>query len=225
MPVYTVCGSCKGARTFACSACVCKECTGGKVESLCPKCLGNARVRCESCQGEGRRLAKKGWFSDTYAQCWDCEGTRQRKCSCITGSVLVACPSCKGTSRSAQCATCAGTGKLKCSTCKGKGRVESEWYKSLSSMPVDQLKFEHQKRQQQVSVLEMKRMNLQRQYDAIQEMWAEESANLHTARDYQNYNPPSTSGIENEMSTVSSKISSVTEEISAIEKALDAKWA
>jgi hypothetical protein len=92
-------------------------------------------------------------------------------------------------------------------------------------MPVSRLNFEHQKRQQRISVLEMKQISLQRQYEAIEEMWAEETSRLQTSRDWHNYNPPSTSRVESDMSEVSLEISSLNEEIAAIENTLGTKWA
>ncbi len=186
MAVYESCGSCNGARALKCSDCPCRQCKGGRVDTTCPKCCGSAKITCQRCEGTGQVLKKKGWFSDTYDECWKCSGSRQEACSCNQGKLSIACPSCKGLGRNAQCLKCGATGQLMCSTCKGSGRVRSEWYRSLSQMPVDRLKFEHQKRQQRISVLEMKQMGLQRQYDSIQEMWAEETSHLHTAQDWHN---------------------------------------
>jgi septation ring formation regulator EzrA len=91
-------------------------------------------------------------------------------------------------------------------------------------MPIERLKFEHQKRQQQISNLEMKYLSLERQFDAIQEQWGEETAHFSTAREWHDYTPPSTSGVESEKAEVGERISSLQNELSALEKAMEAKW-
>ena len=91
-------------------------------------------------------------------------------------------------------------------------------------MPAERLKFEHQKCQQQIRLLEMKQIALRREYDNIQEIREEGGRHLHSKSDWDNYNPPDTNGVEREMSSVESEEISMKAKIAAIEKALESKW-
>jgi len=225
MPVKERCSYCQASGFFKCDECLCSRCNGrGSVSQTCSKCSGSKTVPCKSCQATGRVLVKKGWFSDTYGPCRSCSGSGKEKCGCYNGNVSVKCSSCQGSGRNSNCDHCDGTGKLECSDCDGAGWVQSEWARSLGRMSAKQLEFEHQKRQRQLSVLEMKRIALQQKYDAIQEQWAEETRYFSTSKEWHDYQPPSTTGVERDQSDVAGEMSILNSEIEAIEKALESKW-
>ena len=216
MSVYESCGSCKGARSFKCSDCQCRGCCGsGKVPAVCSNCQGSAMITCEKCRGEGQLLKKKGWFSDSYDQCWRCSGSRQQKCSCESGKVSVKCATCKGTGRNAQCLKCEATGAIKCSLCRGSGQVPSEWYKSLAKMPIEKLKFEYEKRQRRIGPLQAQITRCTDEYDRTQREWDPECAS--GLREYSNR-------MAGEAMSAESEVGSLHEEMGAIEKVLESKW-
>ncbi|XP_035221742.1 protein SSUH2 homolog [Stegodyphus dumicola] len=68
----------------------------------CSTCVGNCRVRCESCHGRGGET------------CWSCTfgNDNGRRCT-----------SCSGTGRRV-CWSCNGTGQVRCRTCKGHGKLK-----------------------------------------------------------------------------------------------------
>lgn len=95
----------------------------------CGTCVGNRRVRCNSCYGRGGN------------SCFSCNGTGRR----TDGS----CISCSGTGRK-RCWKCSGTGQVKCAQCNGHGRVKcckivivtwkshpDDYVSNTSSLPID----------------------------------------------------------------------------------------
>src|ERR1039457_6612377 len=182
MAVHVSCDACQGAGSFQCTTCGCSRCNAtGNVQETCPKCHSTTKVTCEQCQGQGRILVKKGFFSDKYSQCWKCNGSCQQECSCRTGNVTVSCPSCKG-GRYPQCQRCGSTGRLKCTACNGSGKVPSPWLRSLANLSVEKLRFEIDKRQRRLSAERAEISQLKRDYDRREEDWEEDYAAAQSSR-------------------------------------------
>jgi hypothetical protein len=167
MPLYIECSLCEGKGHSLCKQCVCipcvgngwipcschdgklhcSSCTAGKLP--CPNCAGNGvvlhsvlfftfRHRCDKCSGVGTIM------------CGQCAGTQRISCGACQGSRRQACPTCRGTPRQLECRGCGDRGHIFCADCGGRGRYESEWLKSLPSLPVERLRFEFDKRSAEV---------------------------------------------------------------------------
>ena len=52
------------------------------------------------------------------------------------------------------CTVCAGSRTVRCGDCNGVGKLETEWARQLKSSPVDRLRFEYEKRQRSIQLLE-----------------------------------------------------------------------
>ena len=142
-----------GKRQIACRRCACKTCKEtGSTSATCSKCSGG-QFAYGACSGGGQVVVKKGFFSDKFGPYRACNGSGKIKCpTCLgTASVKQPCPTCSGTRRLPQCGTCGGTGNVGCATCAGKGQLISEWFKSLQAMPVERLRFEHEKREREIA--------------------------------------------------------------------------
>lgn len=140
---FEKCHFCNGQGHFNCEDCLCQRCEQGKVK--CPKCT-NGQVPCSFCNSTGQ-ISKKGFFFTRSVTCPKCGGSGQVLCTnCNYGRMT--CPECNGTGRTSSCSTCNGTRKLQCRRCGCTGRVESEWFKSFKTMPVERLKSEFDSRQQ-----------------------------------------------------------------------------
>ena len=214
MAVWDRCSPCNGTGSFKCKDCKCPRCeASGTIKETCPKCSGSKKVTCDKCQDEGQLLKKKGFFSDTYERCWRCSGSGQQDCACHSGTVSVSCPACKGVTRNAQCSKCGSTGQLKCTACGGSGKVPSEWYRSLATMPVEKLKFEHEKRQRTIPILETTISGVRREHVELLDQ-------PYTAEGYSDRARP----LRNEMDRLSAEIGNLKMEMDAIERAMESKW-
>jgi hypothetical protein len=91
-------------------------------------------------------------------------------------------------------------------------------------MTPEQLKFEYERRQNRISVLEMKHSNLEARRQAIDDQWAEESKYLTSARALRDYQPPSFASVDSAMDEVDSEMSRLKEECEAIETVLGESW-
>lgn len=151
-------------------------------------------------------------------------------CSVCQGSGSVSCPSCNGKGRTAQCSQCEGTQKITCRTCSGSGKVKSQWLKSLNDLPVDRLRFEHEKRQREVSNLQMQIPHIQRQIDQLQQDWndAYEEAASDGSRGIHNFDAGGyQSGQQSYFSEIGNMQARMREfegEMEAIEQVLNSKW-
>jgi hypothetical protein len=214
MAVWDPCSACSGAGALKCKDCKCHRCeASGTIKETCPKCSGSKKLSCDQCQGAGQLLKKKGWFSDTYETCWRCHGSKQQDCACHGGTVLVSCPACKGVKRNAQCSRCGSTGQLKCTSCGGSGKVPSEWYGSLAAMPVEKLKFEHEKRQRNIPMLETRLFGVQREHEEL----------LDHGYSNEGYNDRARP-LRSEIDRFVAEIRNLKGEMDAIEKAMESKW-
>lgn len=227
MAAHDSCVDCKGQGYSRCEACVCTKCgLNGKV-----KCSGcdNGVLPCQLCSATGQ-VAKKGLIFTRQEECPSCRGAKTIPCNNCKGSRYVTCYSCEGRGRNAQCSQCGTTQKIGCRTCNGSGKVESQWSKSLKNLPVDRLRFEHEKRQREVSTLEIQISRVQRQIDQLQQDWndAYEEAASSGSRGIHNFDASGyQSGdraLYNEIGNLEKRRSELESEMQAIEQALNTKW-
>lgn len=239
MAAYASCSACQGIGSFKCPDCACPRCNAtGSVEDSCPKCHGAAKVTCETCRGEGRVLTKKGFFSDKYAQCWKCKGSRQQDCTCRAGKVVVRCPSCNE-GRSPQCPHCGSTGQLKCSTCNGSGKVKSRWFTSLANMTVEQLKFERNTRndaiasdRDEIQGIRSEISDMRSQLKELEDYWQEQMEARSYFTKIEGGAPVGLEGIprairrlESDAETINNKIRNAKAEVAAIDEVIRVKLA
>lgn len=224
MTIFTTCSACAGGGTVECRSCPCTNCKAtGRVDQTCPACHGRGKQACGPCNQSGRVVAKKGFFRDTYKPCGTCAGSGKSPCGqCTKGIQLngAQCPSCAGKGRAPSCDRCRGSGRAACSKCAGKGRFEGEWFGTLRQMSRDRLTHEYSKRQNRISVLEMKYSQLESRHEAINQQWAEESRHLNSARAFRDYTPPSFADVESDMAEVSEELANVRAQLEAIERVM-----
>ena len=215
MAVWDPCVSCSGGGSFKCKDCRCGRCeASGTIQETCPKCSGSKKTICDNCRGAGQLVEKKGWFSDTYKTCWKCRGSKQQDCVCHSGTVSATCPVCKGVTRNAQCSECGSTGQLKCTPCGGSGKVPGEWYRSLAAMPLEKLKFEHEKRQRNIPILEARSSAVERELkDLIDSSLSSDVFNTRFRT------------LVGRRDSFDSDVDTLKEEMDAIEKVMESKWA
>ena len=179
MAAYDNCSVCDAKGTLECKACFCGYCRGtGQVSSKCPKCEAG-QAPCGACGTTGRVVAKKGWFSETYGACGQCGGSGRRRCSsCNDGNIAAQCRHCLGSGRDIVCTLCGGSLKVKCSNCGGAGKFESEWLKSLPTLPIDRLKFEINERERQIEEVRREIFKVESDYAGLIHYWKYEAQNL-----------------------------------------------
>ena len=232
MSAYQSCVTCSGQGYFSCNDCRCLNCEGkGKIKCSmcqsgkvgCPSCR-SGRVPCASCDATGLKI-RKGWVFTHQAPCPDCRGTKSVSChkckgvgnlvcSLCDGAGVLTCASCDGRGRLASCERCNGTKKVICKDCGGKGKVESEWTKSLRELPVDRLRFEIEKRQREISNLQIQVSRLSREEDEAYD-------------DYVNgrsYGMDYTLRVARDKVHRQSEIEGLESEIEAIEQVINLKW-
>lgn len=99
---------------------------------------------------------------------------------------------------------------------------------NFSDFPVDRLRFEYEKRERELSRLQMELSDLRREEAQINDDWNEASNNLGSATDYRNFDAGGyQSGLEhvsNQISNVHERTNELKAEMRAIEQALNAKW-
>jgi DnaJ-class molecular chaperone len=129
LAIHEKCNSCRGAGFAKCTACRCPECDStGKISASCPDCDREHKITCTACDGTGKVLKNKTWFSEKYALCWKCDSTGRQKCNrCQVGMIEMTCSSCDGTGANPSCSECAGKGKIRCQSCSGLGYVRPNW--------------------------------------------------------------------------------------------------
>jgi hypothetical protein len=221
MGAYTSCSSCKGRGHFSCEECICKTCQdSGKVK--CKECVGG-KTHCYFCRGTGQ-IEKHGWVFTKRETCPDCRGSKKITCKVCSGSDKTSCAACSGKGRNATCWQCKGTHKIGCKDCAGSGRVESEWYKSLKTLPVDRLRYEQEKRQREVSNLYTQVSRVSRELDEMYRYY-EEDRQMHPNR----YNaagsyPSGLDSLPREINSLESRISDLNDEISTIDQVISEKW-
>jgi predicted nucleic acid-binding Zn-ribbon protein len=95
----------------------------------------------------------------------------------------------------------------------------------LNDFPIDRLRFEHEKRQREISNLQMQNRHIERQIDQLQQEWNEAyeaASNIHTfdAGGYQS----GQQAYYDEIGDANTLIRELESEIEAIEQALNSKW-
>lgn len=227
MSLEDTCSGCQGAGYHVCRACPCSSCNAsGKVTVKCQKC-DNGRVPCQSCGASGRVLLKRTWFSEKHGDCRLCLGTGKGRCfACDSGIVTSQCPTCNGSKHLPGCSSCSGTQRIPCSNCGGKGRVESEWLKSLPGLPLDRLKYEHEKRRSQISDLRSEMSELYAENEKWREQYEEDKADAEARGGLRSFfeQGDSNAGIWDAIGKVDKKIDRIQEEMAAIDKELQEKW-
>lgn len=139
-----ICSSCEGSprRRVPCQECVCQSCEGtgrckgcaGLGTLTCRACGGLGYtdhrnvIRCESCEGSGKRNGLRTGKGYMLIKCLTCAGTGKitqrirQPCQACAAQTRVKCPDCSATGR---CAACRGTGReSSCLKCGGKSYVE-----------------------------------------------------------------------------------------------------
>lgn len=250
MGVYESCTSCNGTGYFECNACLCQTCESkGKIKCSncqsgkvsCSSCSGG-KVPCTQCNATGEKI-RKGWIfthrdvcllcgGAKNILCQKCKGSASAACSLCDGSGAIMCSSCQGKGRLAKCEQCSGTQKLPCQACDQQGKVEGQWIKSMRELPVERLRFEHEKRQSELGRLQIQASRLESEYDQIQQDWEQSLQDLqdrYGARaginmfDATGFQRASTRTME-EMSEANSRMYKLQDEMNAIEQILDYKW-
>lgn len=204
------------------------QCKAGRVG--CGECSATGETQCQSCSGFGRTL--HGWWLIKWStSCSTCGGAKHRRCARCSGKAsmpctmcaatgVIACADCGGTGATATCDLCAGVRVVRCAVCRGAGRLETKWSRQLRSHPVEQLRFEYEKRQRHILALQTENARLSRErqdlYD-LEDEWL--------AADDPGWSSPSASiSIVNaKMLTNETQISSAEEEMTEIQQVLDAK--
>jgi predicted nucleic acid-binding Zn-ribbon protein len=96
---------------------------------------------------------------------------------------------------------------------------------NFGGLTVDRLRFEYDKRQNELTRLQMELSDLRREYAQVNDDWNEASSNLDSGADYRNFDAGGyQSGlayISNQISQVSQRINNLRAEMSAIEEALN----
>lgn len=223
MAAYDRCSKCNGSGNLACESCKCSHCSAsGKVQGPCSCRTGT--IPCQRCEGTGQILIKKGFFSDKYGACYVCNGSRQAMCPSCKGKSTIPkdCPRCGGRGRDSRCAVCGGSAKVTCTSCSGSGRIESEWFVALRGAPLDQVRFEYEKRQNAVGTLHLKisRWSVELAHDY-------EEDSLDRRENASNYYGDGSEVIfenEGKIKRAEKQIREIEEEMEAIGTVLQAKW-
>lgn len=239
MSKYNKCQSCKGVGSHECKECLCPKCqASGKVSIRCNKCDGG-KIGCDRCGGARQIIVKKGWFSDKYGVCPLCAGVGKVACSLCHGSALLStkCPECGGSGLKAACARCAGTRRYSCGECGGAGRLITEWFKSLSNLTAEALRFEHSRRQREITSeqreiasIQIELSSLRRELDDMYNEYEEDKrsnpARYNEAGTYPvglDTIPREMSKLERKISGCEARISSLEDDMGAIEEVLNTK--
>jgi hypothetical protein len=220
MALYVSCKNCNGRGSLQCNNCICKKCDSkGKIS--CSAC-SNGYISCRTCAATGQ-VSSKILFFTVHDTCPQCGGSKKIACKSCDRSTFIVCSSCKGAGRNSQCSKCNGTQKITCSECDGKGTFASEWLKSLPSLPVDRLRFEYEKRQREVSTINIDASRLSREINELYE-WYEQDKRAHPA----NYDHAGSSlgwdGLQNQINEGQRRCSELEREMSAIDEVLNQKW-
>lgn len=240
MGKFDRCSPCSGRSNLKCPDCVCRSCNEvGSTDSPCTDCRAG-KMTCELCAGKGQVLVKKGLFSDKYGTCGRCRGARTVHCSTCSGKTIVKkmCRACSGKGRLSSCARCGGTGTNACMSCGGSGKVVSEWFKSLDNLPVDRLRFEHEKRERDIAAtqreINSKQVEISRYSRELDEMYnyveQEKMRNPYAFSEAGSYPgglndiPRWINNLQSECSSKQGTIHQLEEEIAAIHEVLDTKW-
>ena len=250
MAVYERCKSCNGRGYFDCNSCSCKDCESkGKIK--CPNCqsgkvsclsCSDGKLPCPSCNATGEQI-QKGWIFTHHVLCPDCKGAKNVLCQNCKGRAFTACSlcnatgalvcsSCQGKGRHAKCAHCNETQKPPCQDCSQQGKVEGQWIKSLRELPVERLRFEHEKRQSEIGRLQIQASRFEREYEEINEDWRQSLEDLQNRYgtvaginmfDASGFKSSSARALD-DMSKANSRIYELQDEMNAIEQILDYKW-
>ena len=221
MSKYANCEQCNGYGYFKCVECVCPLCSEtGKIK--CTNCE-NGYISCPECKGLGK-ITKKFTIFSYQGLCKLCEGKAKLKCKNCSGAATVKCAKCSGIGRMSECKFCGGTSKIKCDHCHGTGKVESKWYRTLFNMTTDQLRFEYEKRQRKVQLLQMKITSRSRELDELYEWYERERARNPYAYNGAGGYPQGLDSIPREISRLENEINDFESEMSVIEEVLNTKW-
>jgi len=139
----TTCPQCRGGKTLVCELCkgkgkietqkVCPDCGGAK-PTKCERCGGKGWLRCNSCNGTGRkRTPGVGHLRGGTEPCNKCAGRGRVRCrSCTRGYSM--CKRCKNRGLitvTEPCKACNGKGHVDCFRCRGSGK----WSPALAGRP------------------------------------------------------------------------------------------
>ena len=95
---------------------------------------------------------------------------------------------------------------------------------NFRNFPVDRLRFEYEKRQNEITRLQMELSDLRREEAQINDDWNEASSNLGSAADYRNFDAggyqSGLAHVSNQISEVSRHMNELRAEMSASEEAL-----
>jgi len=232
MSRFSPCSSCHGKGKFDCQDCLCASCgASGQIMMRCGNCDSGGTVMCEPCSGSGRILIKKGLFSDKYGEHPLCSGSGRIRCRTCNGSgqVMATCSACNGKRRKSTCQRCGATGTYACIACNASGLLVSEWFKSLAKLPTERLRFEYDKRQnqiignrQKIGIIQTKIARISAEYE---QMYADYEADRR-ARPYlydeAGCYPGGLDSMPREMSRLESEASGIESDIGEIESDLDA---
>jgi len=99
---------------------------------------------------------------------------------------------------------------------------------NFSDFPVDRLRFEYEKRERELSRLQMELSDLKREEAQINDDWNEASSNLSSGADYRNFDAggyqSGLTHVSNQISDLHGRMNELRTEMSTIEQALNAKW-
>jgi len=122
------------------------------------------------------------------------------------------------------CSTCNSTQKIQCEDCAGTGKIESKWFKSLTSLPIDRLHFEYKKRHGEVQTLKIDISRLSRELADLDNWYDRELQ----AKPYMAYHPGAyPSGIDSiprEIRGIENRINELEDEMEAIDQVINAQW-
>lgn len=222
---YVICQDCKGNGYFPCTDCICAKCHG-KGKTSCVKCQ-EGYVSCDFCKSTGQIPQKMLFIFTTTKECPKCKGLKQQACSCCSKSGFVICTECNGNGKKSSCLKCSGTWEVKCNKCGGTGNIlnpkYNSWVTTLSSLTVERLKYEIEKRHQEIQQNQMKISRLSNEQQALWEEY----------RYDQVHNPdffvgggwsPENSGKDREIHEIEQAITAINTEISSIDDVINSKW-
>ena len=175
MNLHEVCTDCQGKGLKKCIICGCSKCGDkGVVIIQCSHCK-SGKTTCRMCQGTRRVIKGRRWFADKYEVCSSCRGTGFLSCTLCNGSARIqsSCSVCGGTGHGPDCPFCRGSGRAKCDGCNGAGRFEGQWLKSLQNTPTEQLRFEYQKGQREITNLSLQIQIASQELREIESSWEE----------------------------------------------------
>jgi chromosome segregation ATPase len=99
---------------------------------------------------------------------------------------------------------------------------------NFNDFPIDRLRFEYEKRERELSRLQMELSDLKREEAQINDDWNEASSNLSSGADYRNFDAggyqSGLAHVSNQISNVHERMNELRAEMRAIEQALNAKW-